>query len=70
MLSLFRWFWPKPKPVTLNRADRRALNRLSRPPRGVLEPVVARLRRLPIRDRLQILDSLPAAQRIMLEDRL
>lgn len=67
---MLTWLRGKRKPVTLNRADRRALIRLSRPQRGVIDPIVARLKRLEIHDRVQVLDSLPAYQRIMIEDRL
>lgn len=65
------WIWDRRAETRmLSRSDRRALTRLSRPTRGVVDPIVAKLKRLPIRDRLAVLDSLPAAHRLILEERL
>jgi hypothetical protein len=65
------WFYRKPSsdPVA-NRAARRALTRMSRPQRHIIEALTRRLRRLPVRERVEVLDRLPAWQRAYFEEQL
>ena len=65
------WIWHRRQSATrLPRAERRALNRLSRPARSIVDPVVSKLRRLPLHERVKVVDALDPWQRDLLEDRL
>lgn len=54
----------------VNRAERRALTRLARPKRAVLNRLTAQLRRLPAAERQDVLEQLDPWDRSWLEDRL
>ena len=69
---MLRWLWSRThhQPVPLRRADRRALTRMSRPDRQTVETVISKLRRLPLKERLAVVEGLPEYQREWLEGRL
>ena len=68
---MLTWLWSKAHPSpTVNRADRRALARLSRPQRATLQRLTNELRRLPLRQRVATLDRLAPWEREYFEDQL
>lgn len=69
---MLAWLWSRVSRSCggVNRAGRRALHRLARPPRGVIDREVARLLRLPPAYRAEVLRLLPTWQRAAVEQRL
>ncbi len=62
---MLTWIWNRLRAAErgAGRADRRALSRLARPPRGEIDEQAKRLRTLPADCQLRVLAQLPAWQR-------
>ena len=67
---MFRWISRRRKPLPVNRENRRALARLSRPDRHTVDRLTAKLRRLPLSERAAVVGQLPEWQQQIFRGKL